>query len=111
MSDVAYVQVVKLDNGKFVWESRDERGKVIETSKQFPNEQAAHQDGADSHPHEYSETETSTDRNPLTGEMETSPLLLKLGPPVRHAIVNDGKPEYGTFPDGTPDGRADGQPE
>jgi hypothetical protein len=90
--EVAYVQVVRLDNRKYVWESRDERHNVIQTSKQFPTEAAAHQDGADSHPHTYDGTESS-ERNPHTGQVETTPTAVKLGPQVRHAIVNDGEPE------------------
>jgi hypothetical protein len=92
--EVAYVQVVKLDNGRYVWESRTEKHKVIETSKQFRTEAAAHQDGADSHPHTYDGT-VHTDRNPHTGKVETTPTAVALGPQVRHAIVNDGEPEYG----------------
>lgn len=102
--EVAYVQVVKLDSGKYVWESRDEQHNVIETSKQYGKESEAQQAGADAHPHQYDPELTSTGVNPDTGATETSPLVLKLGPPVKHAIVNDGEPEYGTFPDGTPDG-------
>jgi len=91
VSEIAYVQVVRLDNRKFVWESRDASHRVIQTSKQFPNEAAAHQDAADSHPHVYGGE--TTNRNPHTGEMETSPTAVLLGPPVRHAVVNEGEPE------------------
>lgn len=80
MEGVAYVQVVRLDTGKYVYEARDAGHNVLDTSKQFSTEAAAHQAAADDHPHEMDES----------GEN-----ALALGPPVRHAIVNDGAPEYG----------------
>jgi len=77
MSDVQYVQVVKTDSGKYVYEARDASHNVVETSKQYGKESDAHQAGADAYPHSYDEYGN----------------LLQLGPPVRHAVVNDGEPE------------------
>jgi hypothetical protein len=76
----AYIQVVKLDNGKYVYEARDAGHNALETSKQFSSDAAAHQAGADAYPHQYDESGQN---------------VLQLGPTVRHAILNDGEPEYG----------------
>lgn len=80
MSEVTYAQVVKLDSGKYVYEARDGEHNVVETSKQFSKEADAHQAAADAYGHVYDES----------GENAVT-----LGIPVRHAIVNDGAPEYG----------------
>ena len=79
--DVAYVQVVKLDSGKYVYEARDAGHNALETSKQYGSDAAAGQAGADAYGHTYDEGGQNA---------------LVLGPPVRHAVVNDGAPEYGT---------------
>jgi hypothetical protein len=80
MSDsVKYVQVVKTDSGKYVYEARDGSHRAVETSKEYAKEAAAHQAGADAYTHEYDENGN----------------VVSLGVPVRHAVVSDGRPEYG----------------
>jgi hypothetical protein len=78
--EVAYVQVVKLASGKYVYEARDARHDALETSKQYGSDAAAAQAGADAYGHTYDESGDN---------------VVRLGPPVRHAVLNDGEPEYG----------------
>lgn len=92
-SEATHIQVVKVGS-KYVYEARDGSGKAVETSKQYATEAAAAQAGADAYGHQYGDGETA-DRNPATGEVEVGPEVVQLGLPVRHAVVNDGKPEYG----------------
>lgn len=79
MSELTHVQVVQTKDGKFVYEARDGGGRAVETSKEYARESTAMQAAADAYGHEYDEN----------GNVVT------LGPPVRHAVLNDGRPEYG----------------
>ena len=79
MSEVTHIQVVETSDGKYVYEARDGGGRAVETSKEYAKESTAAQAAADAYPHSYDEYGN----------------VLALGPPVRHAVVNDGKPEYG----------------
>ncbi len=87
MSEATYVQVVRLDNGKYVYEARDGGHNVVETSKQYGKEAEAHQAGADAYNH----------------QLDDAGNVVALGIPVRHAVVNDGEAEFGED-----DARADG---
>ena len=87
MAEATHVQVVETSGGKFVYEARDGGGKVVETSKEYAKEATAHQAAADAYSTQFDE-----DGN-----------FVATGLPVRHAVRNDGKPEYGEG-DGPPEG-------